>query len=136
MPDGGAALRLATAGHEPVTEPPRRLSLRCRHLIDPVWRSPMCDTFVALASVTEGGSVLLAKNADTEVNEAQHLVKIPGRRWPDGAQVRVTHRVIPQATETYEAVIDKSFWLYGGEIGANEHGVAIGNEAVFSNRTC
>jgi secernin len=93
----------------------------------------MCDTFVALASVTEGGSVLLAKNADTEVNEAQHLVKIPRRRWPEGAQVRVTHRVIAQAAETYEAVIDKSFWLYGGEIGANEHGVAIGNEAVFSN---
>lgn len=94
----------------------------------------MCDTFVALGSVTADGGVLLAKNADTEVNEAQHLLKIPGRRWPEGAQVRVTHRVIPQAPVTYEVVLDKSFWLYGGEIGVNEHGVAIGNEAVFSNR--
>src|SRR5262249_53214238 len=42
--------------------------------------------------------------------------------------------VIPQARRTYEVVLDKSFWLFGGEIGANEHGVAIGNEAVFSNR--
>ena len=93
----------------------------------------MCDTFVALGSVTAKGGVLLAKNADTEVNEAQHLLKIPGRRWPDGAQLRVTHRVIPQARQTYEVVLDKSFWLYGGEIGVNEHGVAVGNEAVFSN---
>jgi secernin len=95
----------------------------------------MCDTFVALASVTRTGSVLLAKNADTEVNEAQHLLKIASRDWPEGAQVRVTHRVIPQPRRTHEVFLDKSFWLYGGEIGANEHGVAIGNEAVFSNRT-
>jgi len=92
----------------------------------------MCDTFVALSSVTLTGSVLLAKNADTEVNEAQHLLKIPGRDWPEGAQLRLTHRVIPQTSRTHEVVLDKSFWLYGGEIGANEHGVAIGNEAVFS----
>lgn len=94
----------------------------------------MCDTFVALGSVTKEGGVLLAKNADTEVNEAQHLLKKPGRDWPEGALLRVTHRVIPQARRTYDVVLDKSFWLYGGEIGVNEHGVAIGNEAVFSKR--
>jgi hypothetical protein len=92
----------------------------------------MCDTFVALSDSTANGSVLLAKSADTEVNEAQHFLRLPAREYPDGALVRVTHRVIPQARRTYEALIDKSFWLYGGEIGANEHGVAVGNEAVFS----
>jgi secernin len=96
----------------------------------------MCDTFVALSSATATGAVLLAKNADTEVNEAQHVLKLPRRSYPEGVQVRITHRVIPQARETHEVLIDKSFWLYGGEIGVNEHGVAIGNEAVFSNRTC
>lgn len=94
----------------------------------------MCDTFVALSSATATGAVLLAKNADTEINEAQHLLKLPARSWPEGAKVRVTHLVIPQARETFEVVLDKSFWLYGGEIGVNEHGVAVGNEAVFSNR--
>lgn len=94
----------------------------------------MCDTFVALAPATATGGVLLAKNADTEVNEAQHLLRLPARRWSEGAQVHVTHRVIPQPRETFEVLIDKSFWTYGGEIGVNEHGVAIGNEAVFSNR--
>jgi dipeptidase len=92
----------------------------------------MCDTFVALSDCTANGSVLLAKSADTEVNEAQHFLRLPARDCLEGAQVRVTHRVIPQARHTYEALIDKSFWLYGGEIGVNEHGVAVGNEAVFS----
>ena len=40
--------------------------------------------------------------------------------------------MIPQAPETYEIFIGKSFWTYGAEIGFNEHGVAIGNEAVFT----
>lgn len=94
----------------------------------------MCDTFAALPGATAHSAVILAKNADTEINEAQHVMKVPRRRFSEGAQVRVTHMVIPQVEETFEYVIDKSFWLYGGEIGLNEHGVAVGNEAVFSNR--
>jgi dipeptidase len=93
----------------------------------------MCDTFVALPSTTATGAVLLAKNADTEINEAQHVLKLPRRDYPEGAMVRLTHLVIPQARRTHEVLLDKSFWLYGGEIGLNEHGLAIGNEAVFSN---
>ena len=94
----------------------------------------MCDTFVALPGATSTGGVLLAKNADTEINEAQHLLKLPRQDHPDGALVRLTHLVIPQARRTHEVLLDKSFWLFGGEIGVNEHGVAVGNEAVFSNR--
>jgi secernin len=92
----------------------------------------MCDTFVALPAATATGSVLLAKNADTEINEAQHVLKLPRRTYPEGGQVRITHRLIPQARQTHEVLIDKSFWTYGGEIAVNEHGLAIGNEAVFS----
>src|SRR5262245_10829369 len=92
----------------------------------------MCDTFVALKEATASGAVLLAKNADTEINEAQAVLKLPRRDYPDGAMVRITHRLIPQARRSDEVLIDKSFWLYGGEIGVNEHGVAVGNEAVFS----
>src|ERR1700678_3151095 len=109
------------------------ISLNCRWNIRPRSLS-MCDTFVALPGTTATGAVLLAKNADTEINEAQHVLRLPRRSYPEGVQVRITHRVIPQARETYEVLLDKSFWLHGGEIGVNEHGVAIGNEAVFSNR--
>lgn len=95
----------------------------------------MCDSFVALGNSTADGSVLLAKSADTEVNEAEHVVRFPRRRYRDGALVRITHLNIPQAPQTHEVILGKSFWSWGGEIGCNEHGVAVGNEAAFSNQT-
>ena len=94
----------------------------------------MCDSFVALANSTAHGSVLLSKSADTEVNEAEHVVRFPRRQYRDGALVRITHLNIPQVTETHEIILGKSFWSWGGEIGCNEHGVAVGNEAAFSNQ--
>ncbi len=92
----------------------------------------MCDSFVALPSTTTTKTTLAAKNADCEINEAQVVLRLPRRRYPDGAMLRSTHIVIPQARETHEIIIDKSYWTWGGEIGVNEHGVAVGNEAIFS----
>ncbi len=92
----------------------------------------MCDSFVALPDATQTRSVFAAKNADCEINEAQAVVRLPRRSYPDGAMVRTTHVVIPQARQTHEVVLDKSFWTWGGEIGLNEHGLAVGNEAIFS----
>ena len=94
----------------------------------------MCDTIVALPGATADGAVLLAKNADTEVNEAQQVLRLPARDYGPGAALRVTHLAIPQAARTHEVILDRSFWAWGGEIGCNEHGVAIGNEAAFSNQ--
>lgn len=92
----------------------------------------MCDSFVALPGATLTGTTLAAKNADCEINEAQVVLRLPRCRYPDGAAVRTTHLVMPQARETHEIIVDKSFWTWGGEIGINEHGLAVGNEAIFS----
>jgi secernin len=92
----------------------------------------MCDSFVALPSATTTGTTLAAKSADCEINEAQAVLRLPRRRYPAGAMLRASHIVIPQARETHEVIIDKSYWTWGGEIGVNEHGVAVGNEAIFS----
>jgi dipeptidase len=94
----------------------------------------MCDSFVALGNSTESGSVLLAKNADTEVNEAECVVRYRGRTYGEGSLVRITHRTIPQARVTHEVILGQSFWTWGAELGCNEHGVAVGNEATFSNQ--
>ena len=92
----------------------------------------MCDTFVALPVATRAGSVLFAKSADCEVNEANAIVRIPAAKHVTGEAVRITHLVIPQAEETYEVFLTKAFWTYGCEIGVNEYGLVMGEEAVFT----
>ncbi len=92
----------------------------------------MCDSFVALPSATASGTVILAKSADCQVNEAHALVRFPARKHVPGEVFKATHLVVPQAAETYEVILGKSFWTWGAEIGINEYGVAIGNEAVFT----
>jgi len=92
----------------------------------------MCDTLVAVGSATADGSVILAKNSDREPNEAQVLTYIPRAAHPPGATVKCTYIEVPQVPETYEVLLCRPFWMWGCEMGANEHGVAIGNEAVFT----
>lgn len=92
----------------------------------------MCDTIVATGQATADGSVILAKNSDREANEAQ-LLKYFGRRgWPEASQMQCTYLSLPQAQETNEILVSRPFWMWGCEMGANEHGLAIGNEAVFT----
>lgn len=92
----------------------------------------MCDTLVALGNATADGAVIFAKNSDREPDEAQILELIPGEVHPPGATVKCTYLEIPQVERTYTVLLSRPFWMWGAEMGANEHGVVIGNEAVFT----
>lgn len=92
----------------------------------------MCDTIVALGNATADGTVILAKNSDREPNEAQQIAIIPRAVHEKGATVKCTYIEIPQVRETYGVLLSKPFWIWGCEMGANECGVVIGNEAVFA----
>ena len=94
----------------------------------------MCDTFVALPTTTVKKSVIFAKSADCEVNEANALVRIPRQKHVPGEVVRLTHLAIPQSQETYEVLLTKAFWTYGCEIGVNEYGLSMGEEAVYTTK--
>ncbi|GAB4543277.1 MAG: dipeptidase [Anaerolineales bacterium] len=92
----------------------------------------MCDTFVALPALAANGAALFAKNSDRHPNEAQALKYFPAMNYPAGARLQCTYIEIPQASHTHAVFLSKPFWMWGAEMGINEHGLVIGNEAVFS----
>ena len=113
----------------------------------------MCDT-VAFPHRPDGPA-LFGKNSDREPGEPQILQYLqPGDMPPEAIRTaarkrpylnnelpvleRALHEAMTEAnaegTPTFGALLSRPFWLWGAEIGVNDAGVAIGNEAVFSRR--
>jgi hypothetical protein len=91
----------------------------------------MCDTFVALGNSTLDGRTIFAKNSNREPNEPQYVFFYP-RMECDSKELYTTSQKIKQVEKTYAVLISKPSWMWGGEMGVNENGVAIGNEAIFT----
>jgi dipeptidase len=92
----------------------------------------MCDTLVATKLATTNGVAIFGKNSDRPPNEGQHLVYFPAADHAPGSNVKCTYIEIPQAAHTHAVFLSKPFWMWGAEMGVNEHGLVIGNEAVYS----
>ncbi|CAO2597039.1 Scrn3 [Lemmus lemmus] len=91
-----------------------------------------CDTFVALPPATVGNRVIFGKNSDRLFDEVQEVIYFPAAAHNDlGKRLKCTYIEIDQVPETYAVVLSRPAWLWGAEMGANEHGVCIGNEAVW-----
>jgi len=92
-----------------------------------------CDTFVVLPPLTDSNFHIFGKNSDRPANEVQEIIFVSNEHTSDNQDyVQCTHIQIPQVSTTYRCILSKPAWCWGAEIGANEHGVCIGNEAVFS----
>jgi len=92
----------------------------------------MCDTIVALGSATEEGFALFGKNSDREPDEVQNILIVPRKKHKPNETVQCSYLTIPQVPETARVLLCQPFWMFGAEMGANEYGVVIGNEAIFT----
>ncbi len=91
----------------------------------------MCDT---LTIEDRDGGWWLAKNSDREPDEPQFVEFHPRITGDPSPRVRTTYLEIPQVADRHAILISRPSWIWGAEMGVNERGVAIGNEAVFSGR--
>lgn len=86
----------------------------------------MCDTFVFQAA----DATWFCKNSDREPDEPQRVEFHPGA---SAALIqRATYIAVPVPATRAATLLSRPQWMWGAEIGINEHGVAIGNQAVFT----
>ncbi|HOX11923.1 MAG TPA: carcinine hydrolase/isopenicillin-N N-acyltransferase family protein [Spirochaetia bacterium] len=86
----------------------------------------MCDTFWTPGA----GLSYFGKNSDRKPAEPQAVCILP--RAPEAPRSAVSGGELPYPDKGYAVLLSKPSWIRGAEIGLNEKGVAIGNEAVFS----
>ncbi len=94
----------------------------------------MCDTIVVLGSAAEGGFTLFGKNSNREPDEAQNILIVPREKHDLNETVQCSYLTVPQVSETARVLFCQPFWMLGVEMGDNEYGVVIGNEAIFNKR--
>ncbi len=101
----------------------------------------MCDTLYKSFPNNES---IFAKNSDRDPLEPQVTeIAIPSlilqrpylnplRQDYININVPVLKQAFFDLSPQYDAIISRPTWIWGAEMGVNEKGVAIGNEAVFS----
>ncbi len=90
----------------------------------------MCDTQVIL----QNGATYFAKNSDREASEPQVIVRLAAVQNDPATIVQTTYIPVTQVPDRYGVILSKPVWIWGAEIGVNDQGVVIGNEAVFTRQ--
>ncbi|XP_013005034.1 secernin-2 isoform X2 [Cavia porcellus] len=91
-----------------------------------------CDCFVSVPPASAIPAVIFAKNSDRPRDEVQEVVFVPAATHAPGSRLQCTYIEVDQVPQTHAVVLSRPSWLWGAEMGANEHGVCIGNEAVWT----
>lgn len=86
----------------------------------------MCDT---IGKIKKNNYSIFAKNSDRQYDEPQVMVFIDSKENKDKS-LKVTYIEIEQVKHTHAILISKPTWMWGAEMGVNDCGVCIGNEAI------
>lgn len=105
----------------------------------------MCDTIVINRRFSDNKQNILAKNSDRPLGECQPLCYFPTgtkRSKPDCVDSFIRYSTAPSAVLTgtgfcdggarFAVIGSRPYWMDGFEMGANEKGLFIGNEAQGS----
>jgi len=100
-----------------------------------------CDTFVAFPPASPPGVIVFGKNSDRPTGERQTITRYPRKTHnvenaQESPKVQCTYIAIDQVETTNAVLLSQISWMFGAEMGANEHGVVIGNEAIWTRDDC
>jgi hypothetical protein len=103
----------------------------------------MCDTIVSFER--ENKRSFFGKNSDREPEELQFVYissnpreEFASRPYIEEKQEYIEHsfrtltNIFDKFDNRYKAILSRPVWMWGAEMGVNEFGLSIGNEAVFS----
>ncbi len=85
----------------------------------------MCDTLFKKI----GKNAIFLKNSDRSANEPNLIVYYPKRKAE--GQIKCTYITVTDK-DSLAVLLYKPSWIWGAEMGINEKGVTIGNEAVWT----
>jgi len=95
-----------------------------------------CDTFVAFPPTAPPNHVIFGKNSDRPAGEGQSIRRYLAQTFAENNNnlpvLECTYTSIPQAPQTHAVLLSQIDWMWGAEMGANDCGVVIGNEAVWT----
>lgn len=91
-----------------------------------------CDTIAITEINTDFGQNMFAKNSDRPTAESQRIVFCPSRENTPGTRLKLTDLEIDDVKKTYATIGSQPYWTWGFEMGYNECGLIIGNEAQGS----
>ncbi|GAB5568651.1 secernin-3 isoform X1 [Prionailurus iriomotensis] len=92
--------------------------------------APPSYCFVAFPPRAKDGLVVFGKNSARPRDEVQEVVYFSAADHEPDSKVECTYISIDQVPRTHAIVLSRPAWLWGAEMGANEHGVCIANEAI------
>ncbi len=90
----------------------------------------MSGTMVIAPAASPDGAMYFGKNSNRTADECQLVITLSAVERDSNTLLRCTNLTIAQVPQRNGVILSQPWWAWGGEMGANDHGVVIGCEVV------